>query len=231
MAKKNQTEETIVDVQEVYTKTEVFVDRNRKALTIGLAVVALVVIGFFAYQKLLVEPQAQEAQNNIWQAQMYFEQDSMDLALNGDGLNMGFEEITAEFSGTATGNLAHYYAGIVYRDNGDYEVALDHFKAATDLKDNAISVIAMGNVGDMYAEMGEVAQAADWMEKTAKKAASSDSEDFTAPMYYYKAATLNVELENYSKALSLLEVIVNDYPNSAEYRKAAKESKALLRYL
>ena len=72
MAKKNQTEETIVDVQEVYTKTEVFVDRNRKALTIGLAAVALVVIGFFAYQKLLLEPQAQEAQNNIWQAQMYF---------------------------------------------------------------------------------------------------------------------------------------------------------------
>ena len=47
---KNQIEETIVDVQEVYTKTEVFVDRNRKALTIGLAVVALVVISFFAYQ-------------------------------------------------------------------------------------------------------------------------------------------------------------------------------------
>ena len=231
MAKKNQTEETIVDVQEVYTKTEVFVDRNRKALTIGLALVAGAVITFFAYQKLLVEPQAQEAKSNIWQAQMYFEQDSMDLALNGDGLNMGFEEIAEEFSGTATGNLAHYYAGIIYRDNGDYEEALDHFKSAINLGDNAVAVLAMGNVGDMYAETGDVVQAAEWMEKTANKAANSDSEDFTAPMYYYKAAVLNLELENYSKAKSLLEVIVNEYPHSAEYRKAAKESKALRRYL
>lgn len=231
MAKKNQTEETIVDVQEVYTKTEVFVDRNRKALTIGLVVVAIAVIGFFAYTKLLVAPQAQEAQSNIWQAQMYFEQDSLDLALNGDGLNMGFEQIAEEYGSTNTGKLAHYYTGIIYRNQGDYAAALDHFKAATSLDDNAISVLAMGNIGDMHAELGELAQAAEWMEKTAKKAASTDSKDFTAPMYLYKAAVLNQELQDYAKAKALLDEIISDYPASAEFRKAQKEAVALLRFL
>ena len=38
MAKKNATEENIINVDEVYTKTEQFVDKNRKALTLALEV-------------------------------------------------------------------------------------------------------------------------------------------------------------------------------------------------
>lgn len=230
MAKKNATEDTIVDVQEVYTKTEVFVDKNRRALTIGLGVVALAVIGFFAYQKLLVEPKVAEAQENIWMAQMYLEQDSLDLALNGDGLNMGFEEVAEEFSGTQTGLLANYYIGIIKRDQALYDEAIPYFETASKLKDNTIGVLAMGNVGDMYAETGDVTTAAKWMEKAAKRASATSSEDFTAPYLLYKAGVLNIELEDYNKAQSLFSTIVDDYPTSAEYQKALKYSKSLVRH-
>lgn len=231
MAKKNQTEETIVDVQEIYTKTEVFVDRNRKALTIGLAVVAVAVIGFFAYQNLVVQPKKSEAQNNIWKAQMYLEQDSLDLALNGDGFYYGFEQIAEEFGGTEAGLLSAYYCGIIHRDNGDYTTALEYFKTASSLDDNVVSVLAMGNVGDMYVESGDVASGADWMTKTARKAASTTSKDFTAPMYYAKAAALQKELENYKAAADMYQVIIDDYSSSQEYRDAVKQSKFLLRYI
>jgi len=91
MAKKKNQEETIVDVQEVYTKTEMYVEKNRKPLVIVVAAVAIIFIAFFGYKQLIVKPQLEEASNNIWKAQLYFENDSLDLALNGDGLYMGFD--------------------------------------------------------------------------------------------------------------------------------------------
>ena len=46
MAKKTNQEETIVNVDELYSKSEQFVDKNRKPLTYGLSVVTLVVLIF-----------------------------------------------------------------------------------------------------------------------------------------------------------------------------------------
>lgn len=225
MASKEKKEETIVDVQGIYTRTELFVDKNRKALGIGLASIAVAVAGLFAYIYLVRNPNEEDAANAIWKAQQFFEIDSLEWAQNGNGTDVGFEQIVADYSGTQTADIAHYYLGIIYRDKGDYQGALDHFKEA-DFDDQAIGIIAMGNVGDMYVELGQVEDGASWLEKTGRKAASSGSRRFLAPVYLLKASKVYIELGNENKAKSILKEITDDYKGisavSNEFAEASK---------
>jgi TolA-binding protein len=230
MAKKKQQEETIVDVQEVYTKTEMFVDRNRKMLSIVLGGVALLFCIFYGYRYLVVIPKEKEAMNNIWKAQLYFENDSLDLALNGDDLYPGFEDIAIDFEGSKTGQLANYYLGIIHRDQGDYELALENFEKC-DFDDDAIGVLAMANVGDMHVELGDLESGAVWMNKAATRAKSTTSANYSAPLVLFKYGVVLLELERFAEAKAVFEDIRDNYPEATEYfDKATKYAASLSRY-
>lgn len=94
------TQQKDLDVSEVYTKTELFVDKNKKPLTIGAGVLVAIVLVVIGYQQFVVKPKTAQALEDIWKAQYYFEIDSLDLALNGDGQWMGFEAVADEYGST-----------------------------------------------------------------------------------------------------------------------------------
>ncbi len=48
-----ENEDVIVDVQEVYSKTETFIENNKKALSGIILAVIVIVGGFFGYKKLV----------------------------------------------------------------------------------------------------------------------------------------------------------------------------------
>jgi predicted negative regulator of RcsB-dependent stress response len=222
MAKKEQKEETIFDASAVYTKTELFVDRNRKKLVIGFGAIALLFAGIFGFQYLYSKPRQEKAANDIWKLQQYMEIDSTEWALNGDGEVEGMEAIAEKYSGTPTGKLAHYYLGVLYRDRAEYETALNHFKEA-DFDDQAIGIIAMANVGDMYVEMDNLEEASGWLEKAARKAVQSDSKEFLGPQYLLKAARVYIELGKSDKAVNLLKQVKElSLSTSAEHAEATK---------
>ena len=68
------------------------------------------------------------AQADMFQAQYYFEQDSLDLALNGDGRNLGFLSIIDIYGGTEAANLSNYYVGAIYLKEQKFQLALDLLK-------------------------------------------------------------------------------------------------------
>lgn len=218
MAKKKQQEETIVDVQEVYTKTEMFVDKNRKALTGVIVAIAVIVAGYFAYTRLYKLPKEKEAAENMWKAEEYFTNDSLDLALYGDDLYPGFEEIADEYGGTNAGKRAHFYIGVINRDRGEFEIALEHFEKASSLGDEAVSTMAIGNVGDMHIELGNLEEGVKHLQKAARNSAN----EFTRPLYLLKAARVYMELGQDDKALSNFKEITENYPDATEYKDAKK---------
>lgn len=59
-------------------------------------VLVVIIAGYFGYNRFIAEPHAQEAANQIFGAQNYFEKDSFNLALNGDGNVLGFIEIAEQ---------------------------------------------------------------------------------------------------------------------------------------
>jgi hypothetical protein len=94
-------EDKDLDIGEIYTRTELFFEKNKKLVTGIVAAVLLLVGGFLGYKKFVVEPKAKEAQELIWKAQYWFEIDSLDLAINGDGGSYyGFQHIADNYGGT-----------------------------------------------------------------------------------------------------------------------------------
>lgn len=74
---------------EQISKTEEFIEKNRKMVFIIGGAIALIIGGYFMYNYWITQRNA-TAQNEMFQAVYYFESDSLDNALNGDGNNLGF---------------------------------------------------------------------------------------------------------------------------------------------
>jgi len=215
--KTDHEEEVIVDVQEVYSKTENFIEANKKVVTI-IPLAIIVVIGlYFGYKKMYIAPMEVEAQSQIFMAEKYFEQDSLQKAINGDGLNYGFVEIIEEYSGTKTANLAHYYLGIAYRNTGEYEMAIDELKSFSS-SDVLISAIALGAIGDSYMELNDLDKAISYY----KKAAAHNANELTTPIYLLKAGLAYEDNNNYNDAIKQYKAIKTDYRDSREAQSIDK---------
>ncbi|MFN7791156.1 MAG: cytochrome C biosynthesis protein, partial [Cyclobacteriaceae bacterium] len=99
-------------IQEKLEGIEHWVEKNPKLLIGVVGVIVLAVGGFFGYRYWVGNQDAQ-AQKEMFQAVRYFEADSLNLALNGDGNNLGFLQIIDDYSLTEAGNLANFYAGAI----------------------------------------------------------------------------------------------------------------------
>ena len=219
MSKKHNEEnqEVIVDVQEVYSKTEHFVENNKKNLSIIVGGIVVVIALYLGYTKMYIAPMEIEAQSSMFMAEKYFEQDSLQKAINGDGLNYGFIDIIDEYSGTKSANLAHYYLGISYLRTGDFEAAIDELKSFSS-DDIMVSSIALGAIGDAYMELNEIGDAISYYEKAAKNQANN----LTSPMYLFKAGIAYEEKGDYKSAFENYTKIKNDYVESSEGRTIEK---------
>ena len=216
MAKKTKPEDdTLLDVGEVYTKTERFVDENRSTLTYGVGGLAVLILAVIGYQSFVVGPAEAAAETDAWRAENYFEMDSMSLAALGDGYVAGLEEVMADHEGTAAGQRAAYRMGIYYRDAGDFEGAIAAFEEVN-VGDDVVQVLAAGNIGDCYVELADYESAQAAFNNAISLATSSMAEDVLAPMFLYKCALVEIELGNNAQAKKHLDRIVEDYPTSQQ---------------
>ena len=218
MAKKqDRTEDRIVAVEEALSKTEKFIEENQKLLTIIVGVIIVLVLGFFGFKRLYVAPREAEAKEQMFMAEKYFEIDSLNLALNGDGMYPGFLEIIDSYGITKSANLAHYYAGICYLRLGNYEESIHHLKKFKS-KDEVVSAMATGAIGDAYMEMNDISTASGYY----ADAAQMRDNEFSAPIFYLKAGKAYELLGKYNEALRMYETIKYDYPTSNEAREIDK---------
>jgi tetratricopeptide (TPR) repeat protein len=215
MAKKrvktDQGNEVFENVEQSLTKAEVFFEQNRNAILIGVGVILGIAVLYYGYVQYIQKPQEQEAQEMIFMAQKYFEQDSLNLALNGDGPNLGFLDIADEYGSTKAGNLANYYAGACYLNMGDFEnaiVYLDEFKGT----DEILSVVAKGAIGDAFLELNQPEEALEYY----TRATRVNDNEFVIPIYLQKAAQTAEILSDYKAALGFYQRIKKDYPESRE---------------
>jgi len=214
---KGKQDDNLEVVEHALSSTEHFIEQNQKTITIALIVIVAVVGIFLGYKKFIVSPKEKEAKNEIFAAEQYFEKDSFNLALNGDGNNLGFIDVIDKYKSTKPGKLARYYAGISYLKLGKYQEAIDQLKKFN-LKDKLVRPISIGATGDAYAELGNTQEAINYY----IKAARYNANEFTTPIYLMKAGELLEASKDYKKAISLYGEIQKDYAESAEGRKIEK---------
>jgi tetratricopeptide (TPR) repeat protein len=222
MAKKiDNTEEKIHAVEEALSKSEKFIEKNQKILTIIIGAAVVIVLGVFAFQKLFIAPREKAAQGQMFMAQKYFEEDSLNKALNGDANFPGFLDIIDSYSMTKAANLAKYYTGIIYLKQGKYEDALTYLKKF-DSDDEFVGPMATGGMGDAYMELGQKDKALEYY----LKASSEQVNDLTTPLYLMRAAFVYEDQAKFDKAVELYEKIQKEHPKSAEARDIDKYIEA-----
>ncbi len=210
MAKKknNITEEQFAAVENTLGKTEQWVEKNYKSLLIGVGAIVAVIL-FLNFLNSSNISSNNEAQNNMFASVNYFEIDSFNLALNGDGQYSGFLDIIDENASTDAGNLANYYAGASYLNLGDNENAIKYLSKFS-ANDQIVSSVALGSLGDAYMNTGKTDKAiSSW-----KKAAKNSSNSFTSPLYFMRAAMALEDKGNNSEAIKLYKSIKDNYGSS-----------------
>jgi tetratricopeptide (TPR) repeat protein len=197
-------------------KTEEFIEKHKVAVFTVIGVVALVISGLFLY-KYYNDTQNELAQNEMFQAVYYFEQDSLDLALRGDGNQYGFLDIIAEYGSTETGNLANLYAGTIYMQKGNYSSAIPFLEDFSS-SDLMLQARAYSMLGDANMESQDYAAAASHF----VKAADYKSNEFFTPTYLMKAGLAYELMNENKKAAAQYSVVIEKYKKSGEYDKARK---------
>jgi tetratricopeptide (TPR) repeat protein len=215
--KKAQQADNLQELESALTKTERFVEENQKPITYAVGAIILVVIAYLGFTRFYLHPREQEAQSQMFMAENYFERDSFNLAINGDGNYLGFLDIIDDYGMTKSANLAKYYTGISYLHLGQYEDALDYLKGFK-TKDLLLGPIAEGARGDAKLELGDMEGALTHY----KKAYAMNDNELTTPVYMMKAARLLETMDELEDALALYQEIKQKYPETNEGQNVDK---------
>lgn len=211
MAEENQSKDN-----QLFVLNE-FYEKNKKSVLIGLSAIILLFAGYFYYTKIHLPEKNMKGQGELFIAQRYFGMDSLNQVLNGDGEAPGAPEVAADYSGTPAGNLAAFYTGRTYMDQGQFQEALDYLDDVS-FSDEIMSALVICLRGDCHVELGNIEKGAElyW------EAAENRDNKFTAPYSYIKAGRAYSELENWDKAAEAYRKVVEDYP---EYSTSVNVTK------
>src|SRR5688572_15703284 len=161
--------------------SEDFIKKNKNVLLGVFAAIALAIVGAFLFYNYK-QSKSEEAQAAMYQAIYYFEADSLNKAMQGDGQFDGFAKITEDYSGTDAGNLANFYAGVASLKQGKFREAIDYLEDFSS-DDIVLQGKAYCLIGDANMELGNKEAAADMYMKAA---GYKENKSFT-PQYLMKA--------------------------------------------
>ena len=205
----DKTDKQFAQIEETLSRTEQYIEDNQKSLTVIVGAIIVIIAIYLGFTNFYLEPLEQEAHADMFMAEMYFEKDSFNLALNGDGQYLGFLDIADEYGLTNPGNLANYYAGLCYLHTAQFEDAIEYLSDFSS-DDIILSTLALGCIGDAYLELEDNSSALKYYEKAADNA----SNDFTTPRYLMKQAIVLEMDEEYEDALEMYNQIKEDYSKS-----------------
>ena len=212
MSDQHKQHDGIDEVNEALSRTEQLIEKYQKPILLTVLVAVIVVSGILSLRHFYFVPQEAKAQAELFKGEFYFQTDSFQVALNGNGGDyMGFEAIIDENVSTKAGNLSKAYAGISYMRMGEYEKAIKHLKGFS-ANDLLVSPAVLGAVGDCYVELGNVKEGISYFEK----AASRGNNELISPIYLKKAGIAYESLGDYAAAVKAYQQIKDNYASSME---------------
>jgi len=220
MAKKVEHKHELIEnpdaLKDTLVGAENWLEKNSK-IVIGIAAAIVLIVGGYFGFSYYRDGQNAQAQKEMFQAIYYFEADSLDLALKGDGNNLGFITIIEDYGITDAAKLANYYAGVCYLKQGRFDVArlyLEDFSSS----DLLIQARAYSLIGDTYMEEAKYDDAASYY----NKAANYKPNKYFSPAYLMKEALAYEKANQNDKAIGVYEKVITQYWESPEYQNARK---------
>ena len=210
MANKPTNQETRQqNIAEAVSKSELFFQKYGKIVYGCVAAVLLIALAILAYNRFILQPQKEKAQEAMFKAEQKFQAGNYELALAGDDNLMGFEEIIDTY-GSKAGEAVYLYAGACALQMDEFDKAIKYFKKYGG-EDTILLSRAQAGIGDAYVGLEDYKSALAAYEK----AAATANNVFSAG-YLLKAGQVAEELGDKDKALALYNKIKDQYPAAVE---------------
>ena len=211
MANKKNTFKTEENVGEILSKSEKFFEENQKTVYYVLLGIILIVACVILGKNYYIDPKNNEAEVKLGWCIDKLALDSFQLALEGDGINAGFDEIVSSYGITKSKQAALIGAANCCYHLGRYDEAIDYAKKVS-TKSVVFAPAMAGLIGDCYVEQGDYKAAVAQFEKAAKY-----DNNATAPRFLKKAADVYLfEFNDNKKALELYQTIKDKYFDSQQ---------------
>lgn len=220
-AHKHELLENPEEIKGRLERGEAFIKQNSKIFG-GILIGVILLIAVVLYFQIDTQNKNTKAQAEMFQAVYYFEQDSIEFALNGDGSNAGFLKIIDDYGRTDAANLAHFYVGSIYLSQGEFQKSVDHLKQFS-ADDFFVQARAFALLGDAYMELDNTKDAI----SAYKKAIDQKENKFFAPRYLSKLAVAYEEAGDLDNAIKAYGEIEDKYFESFEYTNARKHKARL----
>ena len=205
MTKKETVQEQVLNVEEAVSRSEAFINKNKKIITILVAGLVAVVAAGMLTSAYIIKPREQKAAEALFTGEKYFQNGDFENAL------AEFEVVAADHKCTKAGNLAKAYAGISLAKLGSYEEAIPMLKAFKG-NDAMIAPSVLAALGNCYAQVGQEAQAAATLVKAANKA----DNNLLSPAYLIQAGQIYEMLGKKGEALKAYNEVKTKYYGSMQ---------------
>ena len=197
------------NIAEAVSKSELFFQKYGKIVYGCVAAIIIVALAILAYNRFILQPAKEKAQEAMFRAEQKFAEGDFELALRGDDNNMGFEEIIGQY-GAKGGESVYLYAGSCALQLGSFDEAIGYFKKY-DGSDRILLSRAQAGIGDAYVGLEDYKSALAAYEK-----AAATADDTFSAGYMLKAGQVAEKLGDTDKALALYKEIKDQYPDAVE---------------
>lgn len=171
----------------------------------------VLVLGIFVYRQFVWVPSDVKANDGWWSALNYIEKDSTDQAIK---LLVPFVN---KYDGHDGGEIGQFLLATQYMKKGEFRKALDNLEDV-DVSDTYVAVMAIGLQGDCLSELKKYDEAAEMYEE----AADEEENEFTSPMYLWKAGLNAEKAKKLELATEYYTKIRDDYPAYASQKTIEK---------
>lgn len=180
-------------------------NKNFKLGTYLVAGMIGVVVLYFSYRQFIWGPANEKSNDGWWVALNYVAKDSTDQAIRV------LEPFVKNNDGKTGGEIGQYLLGRQYMEKGKFSAAIEMFEDV-DLNDTYLATMSIGLQGDCYSQLKKYNDALDMYTQAAER----EDNDFTTPMYLFKAGLVcEMKLNKKADATAHFQRIKDDYPNYA----------------
>lgn len=203
--------------QNIFTQGEDFLKGPGKFILIAIVGVAILIGGYYAYNKFVIVPKDIKSTEALYMAEHYLlDNEDYATAINGDANGAkGLESLAKK--GNAGGEIAKYDLGIAYLNNSQFKEAIKTLKDVN-FNDEILGTETYGMIGDAYLELGDVSEALNYYTKAYK----NRDNVLTTPIFMMKAAQTLEMSSKLDEAAKVYKTLIDKYPYAKEKNNAEK---------
>jgi TolA-binding protein len=201
---------SLEDLKQKYKNSKSF-----RLSSIAIGTLALIVIGYLGYRQFMWKPSNEKSKESYFIALNAITNEDSNIAMDTSKAGAKTDPIkklqksVKKYDGKIGGEVSKYLLASQYMRKGKYKEALTLLENVS-VEDTYVSVEVIGLQGDCQSELNKFEEAYELY----KTAANMNANNFTSPMYLFKAGLVAEQLKKYDLAKAHFETIAVQYPKS-----------------